>query len=136
MFLLLVMATSGSVMLVLERQQGLLRRLASAPIHRTSVVMGKVTGKLALGMLQIAFAMLAGTLFFKMSWGPDLPTVVTATDVEVLFFIEQHHLMGRGMGYIDAHLLASTFLGNAAKFWTRDKRLAALAVELGKACQW
>lgn len=64
-----------------------------------------------------------------------LPRVVTATDEEVLFFIEQHQLMGRGVGYIDAHLLSSTFLGGPAKIWTRDKRLAALAVELDKAYQ-
>jgi len=65
----------------------------------------------------------------------DLPRVVTATDEEVLFFIEQHQLMGRGVGYIDAHLLSSTFLGGPTKIWTRDKRLAALAVELDKAYQ-
>ena len=66
----------------------------------------------------------------------DLPRVVTATDEEVLFFIEQHQLMGCGVGYIDAHLLSSTFLGSPVKLWTRDKRLAALAVELHKAYQW
>lgn len=65
----------------------------------------------------------------------DLPRVVTATDEEVLFFIAQHQLMGRGAGYIDAHLLSSTFLGSA-KIWTRDKRLAALAIDLDKAYQW
>ena len=65
----------------------------------------------------------------------DLPKVAMATDEEVLFFIEQHQLMGRGVGYIDAHLLSSTFLGGPAKIWTRDKRLAALAVELDKAYQ-
>lgn len=66
----------------------------------------------------------------------DLPKVATATDAEVLFFIEQHQLMGRGVGYIDAHLLSSTFLGRPARLWTRDKRLATLAVELDKAYQW
>jgi len=65
----------------------------------------------------------------------DLPRVAAATHEEVLFFIEQHQLMGRGVGYIDAHLLTSTFLGGSAKIWTRDKRLAALAVELDKAYQ-
>ena len=65
----------------------------------------------------------------------DLPRAVVATDVEVLLFIEQHKLMGRGVGYIDAHLLASTALGNSARIWTRDKRLAALAVELDIAYQ-
>jgi predicted nucleic acid-binding protein len=53
-----------------------------------------------------------------------------ATDPEVLEFIERHELMGRGIGYIDVHLLASTHLSVPAKLWTRDRRLAGLAGEL------
>jgi len=34
-----------------------------------------------------------------------LPRATVATDAEVLFFIERHALMGRGIGYIDAHLI-------------------------------
>lgn len=64
-----------------------------------------------------------------------LPKVVMATDAEVLFFIDQHQLMGNGIGYIDTHLLASTFLGSPVKIWTRDKRLAEIAVKLKKAYQ-
>jgi hypothetical protein len=48
----------------------------------------------------------------------------------VLFFIERHGLMGRGIGYIDAHLLAATALTEGARLWTRDKRLNSLAREL------
>ena len=40
--------------------------------------------------------------------------------------------MGRGIGYVDAHLLAAARLAGAA-LWTRDKRLHAIAVELGVA---
>jgi ABC-type multidrug transport system permease subunit len=76
MFVLLVMTTSGAIMLVVEREQGLLRRLASAPIDRLSVVLGKLLGKFVLGVVQIAFAMGAGTLLFGMRWGADLPMVV------------------------------------------------------------
>lgn len=50
----------------------------------------------------------------------DLPRSALATDVEVLFFIERYALMGRGIGYIDAHLLAAVTLGGATKIWTRD----------------
>ncbi|PHV10585.1 type II toxin-antitoxin system VapC family toxin [Chitinimonas sp. BJB300] len=57
----------------------------------------------------------------------SLPTVRCAENEEVLFFIEQRQLMGRGIGYIDAHLLASTLLEGSVRFWTRDKRLAAIA---------
>lgn len=59
-----------------------------------------------------------------------LPSGVVATDEETLHFIERHHLMGKGIGYIDAHLLASVTLADGAQFWTRDKRLAAIAAEL------
>lgn len=75
MFTLLVLLTSGAVMLVIERNQGLLRRLASAPISRGELVLGKWGGKMALGLVQIAFAMLAGTVLFGMDWGPDLPMI-------------------------------------------------------------
>jgi len=44
--------------------------------------------------------------------------------------IERRSLMGRGLGYIDVHLLASAALAGAARLWTRDKRLAAVAAEL------
>ena len=60
----------------------------------------------------------------------DLPKVNVATDEEVLFFIEQHRLMGRGVGYIDAHLLAAVSLTPPARLWTRDRRLDELATEI------
>jgi hypothetical protein len=60
----------------------------------------------------------------------DLPRVRTATDEEVLYFIEQHELMGKGIGYIDAHLLASAALTPPATLWTRDRKLESLATEL------
>ena len=60
----------------------------------------------------------------------DLPAAPTATDPEVLGMVERRVLMGRGIGYIDAHLLASTGLAGDARLWTRDKRLAAAATEL------
>lgn len=61
-----------------------------------------------------------------------LPSMTLSTDKEVLFFIDQHQLMGRGIGYIDAHLLASARMGGAM-LWTRDKRLNIVATELGLA---
>lgn len=61
-----------------------------------------------------------------------LPPMSVSTDKEVLFFIDQHELMGRGIGYIDVHLLASARLGGA-QLWTRDKRLHTVAAELGLA---
>lgn len=61
-----------------------------------------------------------------------LPAAVVASDQEVLLMIEQHQLMGRGVGYIDAHLLASAKLSHC-QLWTQDRRLAVLTEERGLA---
>ena len=61
----------------------------------------------------------------------DLPKAQIATDREVLHLIEQHRLMGRGIGYIDVHLLASAVLSDEAQLWTRDSRIRAIAADLG-----
>jgi predicted nucleic acid-binding protein len=58
-----------------------------------------------------------------------LPQVPVVANDEVLAFIERHRLMGRGIGWIDAHLLASAALGNTL-IWSRDRRLAEVAREL------
>ncbi len=62
-----------------------------------------------------------------------LPQARVALEHEVLFFIDRHKLMGLGIGYIDAHLLAATALTEGAKLWTRDKRLDVIAQQLGLA---
>ena len=63
----------------------------------------------------------------------SIPSLPVATDDEVLFLIEYHQLMGRGIGYIDAHLLASVVMTPPATLWTIDRRLMSLADELGVA---
>lgn len=60
----------------------------------------------------------------------NLPHAQTATDAEVLNLVENRHLFGLGIGYVDAHLLAATLLTAGAGLWTRDKRLAAVAAQL------
>ena len=60
----------------------------------------------------------------------NLPTAPKASDSEVLQFIETHKLMGKGIGLIDAHLLASSALSTDAVLWTHDKRLAQIAKKL------
>ena len=63
----------------------------------------------------------------------ELPSAPIASDEEVLYFIENNALMGKGIGYIDAHLLAATALVGDGRIWSRDKRLAILAGSLGLA---
>jgi hypothetical protein len=60
----------------------------------------------------------------------ELPGAPVATDAEALNFIESRALMGRGIGYIDVHLLASVVLEGSARLWTRDSRLATVAEKL------
>ena len=56
----------------------------------------------------------------------ELPEAIPATHDEVLQVINDRKLWGRGIGWMDAHLLASAMLANCS-FWTLDKRLVAAA---------
>ena len=58
-----------------------------------------------------------------------LPSVKMLDPVEVLEFIEQDHLMGLGIGFIDVHLLASALL-NRVSLWTFDKKLRQATAKL------
>ena len=62
-----------------------------------------------------------------------LPTCRLASDDETLNFIEHNRLMGKGIGYVDAHLLASVALTPHARLMTADRRLARVAEGLGLA---
>jgi len=59
-----------------------------------------------------------------------LPAAVHAEHEEVMQFIEHRNLMGKGLGYIDMHLLVSAFLSDFS-LWTFDKRLGELSSILG-----
>lgn len=61
----------------------------------------------------------------------NLPQATSARHDEVMVYVEAHKLFGSGIGYVDAHLLASTALTPGASLWTRDKRLRAAASGLG-----
>lgn len=59
-----------------------------------------------------------------------LPQAPIAEHAEVLGFVEANRLHGTGIGWIDAHLLASARLGDTP-LWTLDRRLADAAGALG-----
>ena len=65
----------------------------------------------------------------------NLPKASVATDDHVISFIEEKQLMGRGISYIDFHLLAATELTQSAELWTLDGRLIDVATELNLAYQ-
>ena len=64
-----------------------------------------------------------------------LPHVSEATHDEAMTFMDNKQLMGRGIGFVDVHLLAATVLTPGARIWTRDNRLSAVAQSLGIAWQ-
>ena len=78
-----------------------------------------VVGELAMGSLKQRETILEAL--------QNLPVAEKAHDDEVLLFVADHALFGLGIGYVDAHLLASTRLTPGALLWTRDKRLAEIA---------
>lgn len=78
-----------------------------------------VIGELALGRFRQREIILEALL--------QLPRTVVATDGEVLAFISRQKLFGRGIGYIDVHLLAAVRLTTGSKLWTRDRRLLETA---------
>ena len=59
----------------------------------------------------------------------SLPSVPIAEHDEILTFIKNKKLMGKGLGYIDIHLLASALLANVP-VWTLDKQLKEMARRL------
>lgn len=59
----------------------------------------------------------------------NLPMASGAEDDEVMQFINDHQLMGKGLGYIDIHLLMSSLL-SSIPLWTLDKRLHEAAQSL------
>jgi predicted nucleic acid-binding protein len=62
----------------------------------------------------------------------QLPTATLVSHLELLHFVDRHQLMGRGLGWVDMHLLAST-MASRATIATRDARLARAAEALGVA---
>ena len=60
----------------------------------------------------------------------SLPMTISAEDGEVLKFIENHQLMGKGLGYIDVHLIAAAVLTDVP-LWTFDKTLGKMTKKIG-----
>lgn len=98
---------------------GLVRRLEAGEVAMHPFVVGE----LACGTLRDRAGFL-GQLQL-------LETVPRATDDEVLHYVERCDLFGRGLGWVDAHLLASVQLAGWARLWTLDRRLQEVADERG-----
>lgn len=97
--------------------------LAALLLDRQVLAHPWVTGEIALGNLSNRVEVL-GLL-------GNLSQAAVATDTELRTLIDRHRLHGRGIGYVDAQLLAATMLTSGSLLWSRDKWLAAIAAELG-----
>ena len=86
-----------------------------------------VIGELALGSLRQREIVLSDL--------HKIPNAKVADHAEVLRMIEERSLHGRGIGYVDVHLLASARLTPGTQLWSRDRRLNAAAEALGVAAR-
>ena len=98
-------------------------RIALLAEEETILMHPLVFGELAMGN----FARRTTVLM----WLEDFIPAAQARHDEVLHLVESAQLLGRGLGFIDAHLLASARLMPGVQLWTRDKRLVDAAEVLG-----
>jgi predicted nucleic acid-binding protein len=82
-----------------------------------------IVAELALGSLPQRTTILA--------YLEQLPSARVARLDEVRQMVEGRALYSRGIGLIDAHLIASVLITPSTKLWTRDKRLSGVARSLG-----
>jgi ABC-type multidrug transport system permease subunit len=116
MFVLLTMLSTSAVWLVIERKQGILRRLASTPASRAAIVTGKWGARLGLSAIQIAFAMITGAVLFGVRWGPNLWAILVVLAAYSALAVSAAVLLGSvarsegqviGIGVLSANLLGA-----------------------------
>lgn len=75
MFTMILLLMSSGMGIVVERRQGLLRRLAATPLTRAQVALGRWISIFGLGVVQLGYALAVGALGFGVNWGPDFAAV-------------------------------------------------------------
>ena len=100
--------------------------LMTEQLERGSIAMHPfVLGEIALGSLKSRAELLQLL--------EAMPRTLVASDAEVMHMLDERALFGRGLGWVDVHLLAATLLTPGLRLWTRDQRLHAVAEEIGLA---
>ena len=103
-----------------RREPELVRQLQTGSIVRHPMVLG-----------ELACGNIGNRSEHLRDWGL-LPRLEGSAHEEVLSLIESRQFMGRGMGFVDMHLLCAA-LGYGVQLWTRDGRLRAASIECGVA---
>lgn len=101
-----------------DADQELIQRLSNHEI----CVHPFIVGEIALGSLS--------NRKLTLSYLKGMPSSPLAEHEDILRMIEARSLFSLGIGYVDAHLLASCLLDQNIKLWTRDRRLASVAEEM------
>jgi predicted nucleic acid-binding protein len=100
-----------------------LPRLGELLLREQALMHPHVLGEIALGSIQNRDQIIGRLL--------QLPAPYVAEEGHMLHLIDAEELFVTGIGYTDAHLLASALLTPGGKLWTRDKKLYAQAERLG-----
>jgi predicted nucleic acid-binding protein len=101
-------------------------RLLSQLLGRREVLMHPlVLGEIAMGNMK--------SRAIRLEFLSSLPPAEIAEHEDVLELVHEQHLYGTGLGFVDAHLLATARLFPQTPLWTRDKRLLTAARKLGVA---
>jgi ABC transporter DrrB family efflux protein len=105
MFILMIALTNGSLSLYLERQSGVLKRLAATPLTRKEIIIGKWLGKWFITLLQMLYGMVIGWLMFNIYWGNHLFAIIAILLIWAAFSAALAVLLGsfaRSEGQVSA----------------------------------
>lgn len=105
MFILMIALTNGSLSIYLERQSGVLKRLAAAPLTRKEIIIGKWLGKWFITLLQMLYGMVIGWLLFQIYWGNHLFAIIAILLIWAAFSAALAVLLGsfaRSEGQVSA----------------------------------
>jgi predicted nucleic acid-binding protein len=100
-------------------------RLGGLLLREQALMHPHVLGEIALGSIRSRDDVIGRLL--------QLPVPHVAEEDHLLHLIDAEELFATGIGYTDAHLLASAILTPSGKLWTRDRKLHAQAERLGVA---
>lgn len=81
MFLMMNLLIFGGSSVATERQTGVIKRLAVYPLSRTELVLGKIYGRLLLGLVQMVVFILAGVFLFRVNLGDQLFGIVLTLSI-------------------------------------------------------
>jgi ABC-2 type transport system permease protein len=121
MFTLLVSFTTGAITLMIQRDRGILRRMASTPMARASIVAGKWGSHWLLAVAQVAWAMVVARVMFGLHWGPNLLAIlgvlICYTALAASLGMALGNFLNRERQVIGAGVILSNLLGALGGCW-------------------